>query len=801
VTLKKTIRTATSFGLIVLLFGLLFFGFFGHEKVLLTTDALIAKSNLSFSGAIHHLVPGWRSFSLLGSPRGGSISAATFFKGLFQEGITWNNLIYGLAGLFTSFVFVAYLLRQKISQCSLLLGVITACWVGSNFTLLYAGHAHKPFIIFFFILSLLAANRAGLGSVGSALVWGSCVGLMFAQQPDVAMFFALFAGAHLVFRLWKELGCKPLKWLKVLILAALVALLFAAGPLLGGYKSQVKGTAQMQTGNPQAKWDYVTQWSFPPEETIAFIAPGYTGWRSGEPDGPYWGRMGRSAGWEQTRQGFQNFKLENTYLGVIPVAFALFALFSCRRSKHRVEIIFWSCATLVALLLAFGKFFPLYSFFYKLPVVNNIRNPNKFLQVFQVCLAILTAYGVDALFSQKSKVESRKSEDLIPDACLVTPDAKRFFWVLTAGLGILVLCALSVSMSRTAGISEFMALGWPQDAARVIVQNKITALWHASFMAAVVTAVFAIFSFPRLGKTLKFRNWIAAGLVLIVSADAVKLSKHYVKEMPRSYIEANALTDFLKKDLGHQRVALLSQQGIYNVWISYLLPYNRITTFNFAQMGRMPQDYQQFLDAGSKNPLRMWRFAGVKYLLGPSEVEKQLPAGQLRKVFAYDLAPGEGDNFQVVPSPLGTHAVFEFVDPIPRYVLIRSMDTQTDDQEALVRIADSRQPLLGDQRAPGSVAVLSYRPGEIELKVQAEEPSVLRAAERWDSDWKAELDGEPVEVQRIDFICQGIAVPAGTHQIVLTYSPSRTFFYMQCAGYIVLFAALLFAGLRKREAA
>jgi len=187
--------------------------------------------------------------------------------------------------------------------------------------------------------------------------------------------------------------------------------------------------------------------------------------------------------------------------------------------------------------------------------------------------------------------------------------------------------------------------------------------------------------------------------------------------------------------------------------------------------------------------------------LGPSEFEKQLPAGQLRKVFAYDLTPGEGSNFHVVSSPLGTHAVFEFINPIPRYVLIRSMDTQADDQEALIRIADSRQPLLGDQRAPGSVAVLSYRSGQIELKVQAEQPSVLRTAERWDSDWKAELDGEPVEVQRIDFICQGIAVPAGTHQIVLTYSPSRTFFYMQCAGYIVLFAALLFAGLRKREVA
>ena len=130
------------------------------------------------------------------------------------------------------------------------------------------------------------------------------------------------------------------------------------------------------------------------------------------------------------------------------------------------------------------------------------------------------------------------------------PGKKRnFFWVLIGLLGILLLWALSLTLGRADDVGRFMAQGWPQDAAQVIVQNKITALWHASFMAAVVTALFALFSFPRFGKLLRYKKWIAAGLVLIVAADAVKLSKHYVKEMPRSYIEANALTDFLKKDL------------------------------------------------------------------------------------------------------------------------------------------------------------------------------------------------------------------------------------------------------------
>ena len=54
--------------------------------------------------------------------------------------------------------------------------------------------------------------------------------------------------------------------------------------------------------------------------------PGWTGWRSGDEQGPYWGRMGRSDGYEQTRQGFMNFKLENVYVGAIPLLFAVLGL-------------------------------------------------------------------------------------------------------------------------------------------------------------------------------------------------------------------------------------------------------------------------------------------------------------------------------------------------------------------------------------------------------------------------------------------------------------------------------------------
>jgi len=795
--------------LVLLVFGRLIAG----RHVLLTTDASISSGGLVGLDFLQTVIATWNDSVVLGFAGGMSTQAAALLKS-FLSGTLWNNLHYAVACFFATLVFAA-VFGQRFSRSAILFGTLVAIWIGSNFTLIYAGHGLKPYVVLFFVCSVASS---GVSSFRGGLLWGAFAGLMFAQQPDVAMFFSLFAGAYLFFRLWQEQGWptslrKGGDWLKVLVPAAVVALLFAAGPLLSGYKHNVQDTAQVQTESPEERWHYITQWSMPPEEMIDFIAPNYTGIRSGEPDGPYWGRMGRSEGWEQHRQGFMNYRMESLYLGIIPIGFALFAVFISRWSKYRAEIIFWAVATLIALLLSFGKYFPLYALFYQLPVVNNIRNPNKFLQVFQVALAILTVYGMDGLFGEKSKVESRKSKVEIktadqrpqtsdlrsPTSDLRPPTSvlRLFFWGLVVFSGVLVLSAIVVTLDRVGGVGRFAAQGWPRQAAQVIVGNQIYALWHAVFMATVLTLTFAVFVFRPFEKLLRFRNWLAAGLVLIVAVDAVKLSRDYVKEMPRSYIDSNALTSFLKENLEHDRVALVTQEGIYNIWLTYLLPYNRIPTFNFPAMPRMPIDYKNFLQAGSKDPLRMWRFSAVRYLLAPSDLEKQVPASVARKVFAYHLAPAAGDNVRVVPAPDGAHAVFELQDALPRYALLADYQIEPEEQ-ALARLSDRQKPLTTGRLIEDGVVVLKYRPGRVELKTQSKDPAMLRAAERWDADWTATVDGETVDVQRIDFVCQGVEVPAGEHHVILAYNPSKLFFYMQVLGCVILFAAIILSVLRRR---
>jgi len=780
------------------LFAIIFNGYFSEQKVLMSTDALISHSNVSFSEMLHSIGPSWKSSPLLGSPRGGGASLAWITKGLFTSGILWNNLYYGLACLAAFFVFSLYFIRRGFAMPVSVCCAIAAVWIGTNFTLIYPGHGHKPVVVLFFICSLFPVARTAAGSIVHAVIWGACIGLMFVQQPDISLFFALFAGAYLVFRLWKEQGFKVLQWLKILVPAAAVAFLFAVGPLLSGYEHNVKGTAQMEGGDPSAKWDYVTQWSVPPNEVVDFVAPGYYGWRSGEPEGPYWGRTGRSPGWEKTKQGFRNFKLESTYIGFIPVGFAIFALFACRRSKRRAEILFWAGAATIALLLSFGKYFPLYSLFYQLPVVNNIRNPNKFIQVFQVCLAVLAVYGFDALWRSREE-DGSDGEKGKP--------VRLFFLSSLGALVVMGLWALIATFGEQGGIDGLVSQGWPREAADVIAQNKAASLWHAVFMLAALTGVLAVFTFQRFSALARHRGVIAALLVLVVAVDAIKLSKHYIKEMPRSYIASNALTRFLEDNLGEDRVAFLSQQGIDNVWITYLMPYNNIPTFNFTNMPRMANDYKDFLEAGQRNPVNMWRRAAVKYLLGPTTAEKQLYSAGCRKVFSYGLDDAGHGEFRLVQHPDGPFSVYELQGSLPRYALFaasRKVQKQHLLSEVLTNVNEvylpesSSLPVLIGEGQVGSINVLSYRPGKVRLRVSTEVPAILRAADKFNPDWRATVDGKRVAVEPVDFICQGVAIPVGSHEVVLRYAPNRLYFCLQCLGMALLLGAFTFVVLRRK---
>ena len=72
------------------------------------------------------------------------------------------------------------------------------------------------------------------------------------------------------------------------------------------------------------------------------------------------------------------------------------------------------------------------------------------------------------------------------------------------------------------------------------------------------------------------------------------------------------------------------------------------------------------------------------------------------------------------------------------------------------------------QTAP--VEVLLWSPNRIE--VEAEGPGLLLLSEVDDPDWRARVDGQAVEIVRVDGILRGVPLEAGRHRIALAYWPA-----------------------------
>ena len=55
------------------------------------------------------------------------------------------------------------------------------------------------------------------------------------------------------------------------------------------------------------------------------------------------------------------------------------------------------------------------------------------------------------------------------------------------------------------------------------------------------------------------------------------------------------------------------------------------------------------------------------------------------------------------------------------------------------------------------------------VRTTASEPGILVVRNAWDENWRATVDGEPAPVVPVDYLLQGVPIPAGTHVVRLTY--------------------------------
>jgi len=168
---------------------------------------------------------------------------------------------------------------------------------------------------------------------------------------------------------------------------------------------------------------------------------------------------------------------------------------------------------------------------------------------------------------------------------------------------------------------------------------------------------------------------------------------------------------------------------------------------------------------------RLADFLGLRYIatrVPIGEVDRSLRAGDLRLV-AYTKDGYIYENPRALPRVMfvggwqladfdGMKAAGRWPDADPQRVVLLEQEPEAGVPE-------------GPATASAEVRLKRYRNTEIEIEVEAAKPGFVVLNDIWHPWWRAELDGQEVEILKANVLFRAVQVPAGAHKIRFSFHP------------------------------
>lgn len=541
------------------------------------------------------------------------------------------------------------------------LGGVMFALMGYSFTLVSAGH--RGFFTLtvhtVFLFAFLARGLEGKGTLNYALA-GICAAWALRRQPDFAAIYLLVAAlywlAAVVHKLLSQKSCAFAKRSALGATVSLVAFALAVFPsAVGSLQSVLQGRmVQISESTPTenslsanidgqpaehdnsaaeeekklAKWIFTTNWSLPPDELLEFVAPAIMGRQTMDAERPYWGRLGRAWKWEESKQGFFNYRQHLIYIGALPLSLAIFAvaIVAGQRRKEdmplcdnfktmRFEVCFWSIVWIVGAVLAMGRYTPVYRLFHALPYFSLLRAPVKFIRLVELSTAILASWGIAVLVEYS------------------WPTARKFrcaAWCAGVCALSLAVFALLIKTGMVNYLAPLRALGADAPLLAIMTNHASIALLHGVAGFGVAAAMF--FWRGRGWQGGWRKGVVLAVIAAVVCSDAVLAYRPFAAaaNVEYKYTARNPVTNIA--------LSTPAREGRPSVWLS--LGDRRL---DFAMRGNLdsygvcdlPHDFDQrdfFENAGRDAVLRAMELGGCKYAVLPAEQAANLPKARLEAI-------------------------------------------------------------------------------------------------------------------------------------------------------------------------
>ncbi|MDZ4199874.1 MAG: hypothetical protein U1E27_11395, partial [Kiritimatiellia bacterium] len=556
-----------------------------------------------------------------------------------------------------------------------------------------------------------------------------------------------------------------------------------------------------------------TQWSLPKAESWSIVSGSYFGSSMRSEKSPYWGRVGREPRWDETREGYRNFTM--TGWGMSAVASFLFLSFAFLliADLKRKTLGHFACRSLavasltgsvLALMLSWGRHFPLYRLFYALPYFSTIRNPEKWNGPFVLCAVIGGALILDRVWTALRTADRDEMGRL----------TRALAWA-GATLGIAAFAVLVFTITtRDLKLEQLLREDYGALAMRA-VEHSVWVSWKTLLL--LVAAAAGTLVFLRADRRGKFSAafWLG-GLALLAVGDLLYTNAFFVQ--PHRYrvlTKPNPLVETLEKAGPDRRLKLLPpRHPLLNNLRLTLLPIPGFDLFDPVSVSRMPDDYAAFFKALESNPIRLWELGAVRFFLSFPDAQAQLDAmdgGRKRFVerAAFGVTVVDG---LYVPTAFAAPQdrmlrLLEFTGALPKYrwvPVVESLPATAEGAADILRrmaapefdpaetvFVHGEAPSVSQRRGATGIRLLDETPVEARMEVELDSPAFMVRAGRYDSNWEVRADGTPLELLRVNALFQGVVVPAGRHTLVWSYRPPLRPVAVAVAGRLLLLLALL----------
>jgi len=734
------------------------------------------------------IYPLWNPFVFLGMPSFGSgaynplIYPPDWPLALVQKVVplpelTWLLLYYFLGGLFL------FLLAREWGARPEAALIAAAGFVFAPNLVAVGSHGHGSQLVDSAYLPLMLwlasrwLKRGGLADLGWLALAGGFqilrghVQICFYTWLAVGLLTAIDLVAGLMAR--SELRARVVRGAGVALAAALAfgIAAFYGLPLRDYARWSIRGTSEGGgVGMP-----YATAWSLAPYELPTIVIPGWAGF-GGQ---TYWGGM-----------PFTDYP--NAYVGIVAVLLALPVLV---RPGAVPAALRGFVLALVALsvLVAFGKNSPVYGFLYDhLPLFNKFRVPVMVLLLFQLATALALAWGWSAVLDAGERAPAKAPRGAKGAAA----DPNAALGRLLLGLAV----ALAAGLLLAAGSGGFrdgyvrMAL-----ASNPRYSPELAAIAFQMFAGDLARA--CVFGLLAVGVA-----WLALRRTLAPSlASIAVLALLLIELMPISHrVMEPVIGDPVARDrqAGRDDVVEFLQQagppGSFRILPLGEMGSNRFAGFSIASLGgyhaAKPRLFQDLQDARLETNMGWMRVLNVRFIVAPEPIDPAPP--YLREVFRGSQVIYE--NLFALPRAT---MVDRYRVVTPARAIIDSVGQGSSDSAVMAYLSeDPGMPMGAMGRA--EARIVSYRLNDVTVETSSEGPSLLRLADLWYPDWKAEVDGKPAPVLQTDYFLRGVVVPAGSHRVVFTFRSGamRQGLTLSIASAVLALAAIAIGTLRRRRA-